>query len=156
MNFSAALIDKMRSEGIPEAAIETFAHFYLRQVQGVPATIAEAEIIPVDPGSVPNMSDLDRYAGSGRAALAKTAIIKLNGGLGTTMGLDGPKSLIRAKNDLSFLDITVRQVGHLNEALGTSMHLLLMNSFFTELATQEALHGMGNSYRRFCRLLFAA
>ncbi len=149
MNFSAALIDKMRSEGIPESAIETFAHFYLRLVQGAPATIAETDIIPVDPGSVPNMADLDRYAGSGRVALAKTAIIKLNGGLGTSMGLDGPKSLIRAKNDLSFLDITVRQVGRLNDSLGTSMHLLLMNSFFTELATKEALGGMGAAYRDF-------
>lgn len=37
-------------------------------------------------------------------------VVKLNGGLGTTMGCTLPKSAIEVRQDLSFLDMTVRQV----------------------------------------------
>jgi UTP--glucose-1-phosphate uridylyltransferase len=149
MNASAELIDKMRAASTPEAAIEAFVRMYRKRLDGEPSTIAEADIIPVAAGSVPNLSELDSYTEAGRAALAKTAIIKLNGGLGTTMGLNGPKSLIRAKDGFTFLDITVRQVGHMNESLGITVPLLLMNSFFTDRATQQALAEMGPTERDF-------
>jgi UTP--glucose-1-phosphate uridylyltransferase len=42
--------------------------------------------------------------------LDKLVILKLNGGLGTTLGCEGPKSAIEVRHDLSFLDLTVRQV----------------------------------------------
>lgn len=42
--------------------------------------------------------------------LDKLVVVKLNGGLGTTMGCTLPKSAIEVRQDLSFLDMTVRQV----------------------------------------------
>ena len=42
--------------------------------------------------------------------LKKLAVVKLNGGLGTSMGCKGPKSIIPIRNDLTFLDLTVQQV----------------------------------------------
>ena len=42
--------------------------------------------------------------------LDKLVICKLNGGLGSTMGCTGPKSAIEVRQDMSFLDLTVRQV----------------------------------------------
>ena len=42
--------------------------------------------------------------------LNKLVILKLNGGLGTTMGVEGPKSLISVRNDTTFLDLIVLQV----------------------------------------------
>ena len=42
--------------------------------------------------------------------LDKLVVVKLNGGLGTSMGCKGPKSVIPVRNDLTFLDLTVQQV----------------------------------------------
>ncbi|OQS00625.1 UTP-glucose-1-phosphate uridylyltransferase [Achlya hypogyna] len=63
--------------------------------------------------------------------LDKLVILKLNGGLGTTMGCQGPKSAIEVRQDLSFLDLTVRQVEYLNSLYGVDVPLVLMNSFNT-------------------------
>lgn len=37
-------------------------------------------------------------------------VVKLNGGLGTSMGCRGPKSVIQVRNELTFLDLTVQQI----------------------------------------------
>lgn len=63
--------------------------------------------------------------------LDKLAVLKLNGGLGTTMGCTGPKSVIEVRNGLTFLDLIVIQIEHLNAKYGCSVPLLLMNSFNT-------------------------
>lgn len=42
--------------------------------------------------------------------LEKLVVIKLNGGLGTSMGCRGPKSVIQVRDDLTFLDLTVQQI----------------------------------------------
>lgn len=42
--------------------------------------------------------------------LNKLVVVKLNGGLGTSMGCRGPKSVISVRNDLTFLDLTVQQI----------------------------------------------
>ena len=42
--------------------------------------------------------------------LDKLIVVKLNGGLGTTMGCQGPKSVISVRNDLTFLDLTIQQL----------------------------------------------
>ena len=42
--------------------------------------------------------------------LNKLVVVKLNGGLGTSMGCQGPKSVIPVRNDLTFLDLTVQQI----------------------------------------------
>ena len=47
---------------------------------------------------------------SAKALLDKLVVIKLNGGLGTSMGCVGPKSLIQVRNDATFLDLTVKQL----------------------------------------------
>lgn len=38
------------------------------------------------------------------------SVVKLNGGLGTTMGCDGPKSLIELRTGLTFLDFAIGHV----------------------------------------------
>ena len=45
-----------------------------------------------------------------KGLLDKLVVLKLNGGLGTSMGCQGPKSLISVRNDQTFLDLTVRQI----------------------------------------------
>lgn len=54
-------------------------------------------------------SRISKHSG-GEAYLPETVVLKLNGGLGTSMGLDKAKSLLPVKGDDSFLDLTAKQV----------------------------------------------
>ncbi|XP_073279480.1 UTP--glucose-1-phosphate uridylyltransferase-like [Primulina huaijiensis] len=63
--------------------------------------------------------------------LDKLVVLKLNGGLGTTMGCTGPKSVIEVRNGLTFLDLIVIQIETLNAMYGCNVPLVLMNSFNT-------------------------
>lgn len=72
-----------------------------------------------DPGDCP-----DNYS--------RLVIGKLNGGLGTSMGCAGPKSLIKVKGDKTFLDLIVEQIQELNAKWDSNIPLLLMNSFYTD------------------------
>ncbi|PNF34777.1 UTP--glucose-1-phosphate uridylyltransferase [Cryptotermes secundus] len=71
--------------------------------------------------------------------LDKLVVVKLNGGLGTSMGCHGPKSVIPVRSDLTFLDLTVQQIEHLNKTYKTSVPLVLMNSFNTDEDTQKII-----------------
>ncbi|XP_047433509.1 UTP--glucose-1-phosphate uridylyltransferase-like isoform X2 [Mugil cephalus] len=73
------------------------------------------------------------------ANLNKLAVVKLNGGLGTSMGCKGPKSLISVRNENTFLDLTVQQIEHLNKTFNADVPLVLMNSFNTDEDTKKIL-----------------
>ncbi|XP_074552306.1 UTP--glucose-1-phosphate uridylyltransferase-like [Halichoeres trimaculatus] len=73
------------------------------------------------------------------ASLNKLAVVKLNGGLGTSMGCKGPKSLISVRNENTFLDLTVQQIEHLNKTYNADVPLVLMNSFNTDEDTKKIL-----------------
>ncbi|KAF5299106.1 hypothetical protein FQR65_LT09464 [Abscondita terminalis] len=76
--------------------------------------------------------------------LAKLIVVKLNGGLGTSMGCHGPKSVISVRNNLTFLDLTVQQIEHLNKTYKTNVPLILMNSFNTDEDTEKVLRKYKN------------
>ena len=73
------------------------------------------------------------------ARSTRPSCIKLNGGLGTSMGMTGAKSLLEVKDGLTFLDIIARQVLELRERTGARLPLVLMNSFATRDDSLEAL-----------------
>jgi UTP--glucose-1-phosphate uridylyltransferase len=127
-------VDKLRAEGLPEIAVETFARYERRLRDGEQGVLHESEIEPL--GELPDFDDLPPSDGS---ALGEAVVLKLNGGLGTSMGMTGPKSLIEVKDGLTFLDVIVRQVLHLRERHGARIPLLLMNSFATRDDTLAAL-----------------
>ncbi|PSS36627.1 UTP--glucose-1-phosphate uridylyltransferase [Actinidia chinensis var. chinensis] len=77
--------------------------------------------------------------------LDKLVVLKLNGGLGTTMGCTGPKSVIEVRNGLTFLDLIVIQIESLNAKYGCNVPLLLMNSFNTHDDTQKIVEKYANS-----------
>ena len=130
----SAAVDKMRAEGLPETAIETFAHYEQQLRAGDQGLIRESEIEPLT--DLPDASELPEAEGP---ALDEVVVLKLNGGLGTSMGMTRPKSLIEVKHGHSFLDVIVRQVLHLRERHGARVPLLLMNSFATRDDTLAAL-----------------
>lgn len=72
-----------------------------------------------------------------REMLNKLVVVKLNGGLGTSMGCHGPKSVIPVRSDLTFLDLTVQQIESLNKTYNTTVPLVLMNSFNTDEDTEK-------------------
>ncbi|CAD7081970.1 unnamed protein product [Hermetia illucens] len=74
-----------------------------------------------------------------REMLDKLVVIKLNGGLGTSMGCHGPKSVIPVRSDLTFLDLTVQQIEHLNKTYDANVPLILMNSFNTDEDTEKII-----------------
>ena len=125
-------ITRMEAEGLPSIFIDTFAYYYEQLLTGQTGFIPEAEIRPVE--QIPDADEFpERLATIGKHALAKTAVIKLNGGLGTSMGLDKAKSLLPVKDGYTFLDIIAHQ------AQLTKVPLLLMNSFSTEADSLELL-----------------
>ena len=101
--------DKMAAAGAPDPVIDMFKICYQRIVEGESGLLPEADISPVKPDELPVAEDLSPRAATGRQSLDKTVMIKLNGGLGTSMGLTRPKSLIKVKQGYTFLDIILRQ-----------------------------------------------
>eukprot|EP00056_Hartaetosiga_gracilis_P001469 m.45072 g.45072 ORF g.45072 m.45072 type:complete len:510 (+) comp10653_c0_seq1:280-1809(+) len=67
------------------------------------------------------------------------AVLKLNGGLGTSMGCVGPKSVISVRNDSTFLDLCVKQIEEMNKEHGVDVPLILMNSFNTDDDTHKVI-----------------
>ncbi len=130
--------EKMRAAGISQTFIDNYHFYYNQLVQGATGYIDRSQALPVD--DLPHYEALDAaYRAAGEAALQRAIMLKLNGGLGTSMGMDGPKSLLPVKDDLTFLDIIVKQTLHLRAATGARVPLVLMNSFATRTQTLAAL-----------------
>ena len=107
---------KMRAAGLSDACIAAFRHNYAALVAGQTGQISESDIQPVT--RLPRYGDIDRSAAPDAALLAQTVVLKLNGGLGTSMGLESPKSLLPVKDGLTFLDLIAKQILHLRAKHG--------------------------------------
>jgi UTP--glucose-1-phosphate uridylyltransferase len=130
----SAATEKMGREGLPEIAIDTFAHYEELLRQGEQGTLPESELQPLD-----DVQSADELPEPDASVLERAVMLKLNGGLGTSMGMTRAKSLLDVKDGLTFLDIIARQVLHLRERHGAQIPLLLMNSFATRDDTLAAL-----------------
>ncbi len=123
---------KMRDADLPEIVIRTFRSYYDQLVSGETGLMPEADIEPVS--SLPDMADFTpELTAVGEKALPHALMIKLNGGLGTSMGLTKAKSLLTIKDGLTFLDIIAKQTER------SRMPLVLMNSYSTRDDTLAAL-----------------
>jgi UTP--glucose-1-phosphate uridylyltransferase len=128
---------RMREAGLPEVATLAFERALEFVSSGGETTIPESAISAVD--SLPALADLADFSEAGRAAASKTAVIKLNGGLGTSMGLSSAKSLLPVRPETSFLDLIARQTLWHREEWGVELPLVLMNSFRTRKDSLAAL-----------------
>ena len=120
--------EKMRAAGVDPVAIEVFAHYYRLVESGETGMVPESTIEPLDS---PSLADADVPDDLAREAIGRTAVIKLNGGLGTSMGMDRAKSLLEVRGGLTFLDIIVRQVLSLRKRYDAPLPLIFMDSFRT-------------------------
>lgn len=133
--------EKMRADGLHDSAVRAFEGNFRALERNETGLIAEGEIAPVL--ELPSAADLplpepEQLAG----LLRRSVVIKLNGGLGTGMGLEKAKSLLPVREGLSFLDLIARQILHLRASTGGKVpQFLLMNSFSTSGDTRALLAG---------------
>ena len=128
---------KMQRAGLDDLLIRSFEHHYAQLVAGATGYISETHARP--PEDIADRSAALGYHADGLDALNRLVVVKLNGGLGATMGLNGPRSLLVVKDGLRFLDIIVRHVLHLRQKMTARLPLIFMNSYSTQEATQQAL-----------------
>ena len=131
-----AFISKMEAEGLPPLVCDTFAYYYNQVVTGETGLIFDSDIIPVGSDEIEHLDNLEEYATAGKQALQHAIRIVLNGGLGTSMGLLGPKSLLEVKQGQSFLSLIMRQTQN------NAVQLAFMNSFNTHEDTLAALKAL--------------
>ncbi|MCW3001936.1 MAG: UTP--glucose-phosphate uridylyltransferase [Conexibacter sp.] len=132
-------LDRMRADGAAPPVLAGFAQRFSQLRDPDAGLLAGDTLEPVR--DVPALDDLDAPASETAVAavLDRVAVVKLNGGLGTSMGLRGPKSLVEVKPGRTFLDVIAAQVRALRARHGVRLPLVLLNSFSTREATLAAL-----------------
>ncbi|KAK8569258.1 hypothetical protein V6N12_007788 [Hibiscus sabdariffa] len=137
--FSMEKVDSLKSAvaSLPEISENEkngFINLVSRYLSGEAQHIEWSKIqTPTDEVVVPyeTLSPSPDDPAETKKLLDKLVVLKLNGGLGTTMGCTGPKSVIEVRNGLTFLDVIVIQIENLNSKYGCNVPLVLMNSFNT-------------------------
>jgi UDP-N-acetylglucosamine pyrophosphorylase len=123
----------MEIEGIASSAIAAFESTFNSLVSGNTGLIPETTISPA-----PDLVKAETFSGvPDTSLLAETVVLKLNGGLGTGMGLDKAKSLLKVKGNDTFLDLTAKQIMEMRKEFGMKVKFMLMNSFSTSADTLE-------------------
>ncbi len=130
-------VKQMKASQIPDSVIRTFSAYYEQLAKGETGMLSASEIRPPAPE---NLLDYESLVSRRKLGILKSiAVIKLNGGLGTSMGLSSAKSLLPVKGNMNFLDIITRQVLALRSSSGYDVQLLFMNSYNTEEDTLRYL-----------------
>jgi UTP--glucose-1-phosphate uridylyltransferase len=121
-------IEKMRAASVTDTAIAIFADYYAQLVAGTTGIVSEESIAPI--GDIARLEDI-ATSSDDVDAFAKTVMIRLNGGLGTSMGLSKAKSLLPVRDGLTFLDLIARQVLAARAQYAVRLPLLFLHSFNT-------------------------
>mmetsp|Transcript_64628 Transcript_64628/g.94655 ORF Transcript_64628/g.94655 Transcript_64628/m.94655 type:complete len:535 (-) Transcript_64628:67-1671(-) len=129
----------MEAEKLSDSAIRAFQQAYEQLVRGDDGMISEKIISPAS--DVPVMAEMKSAPVSDERAkqlLDQTVVLKLNGGLGTGMGLEKAKSLLQVKETDTFIDFIAQQIISFRKNKG-NVRSMFMNSFSTSADTKEAL-----------------
>lgn len=132
-------MQKLEGDELPNHVKKSFAWYFKKLYANETGVVREDDIQPVDSSALQTFDGLSKFAAHGASILGKCSIAKLNGGLGTSMGLQKAKSLLTVKRGLSFLDIIAKQVAHFRESRNVALPVLFMNSFSTDQDTLDAL-----------------
>lgn len=129
---------KMRAAGVAAPTINTFLHATHKVIAGERGMLPESVIDPMD--TLPRMAAIGDGGASAEELLRRLVVVKLNGGLGTGMGLERAKSLIPVRGGECFLDFIAKQILHLRGARQSpEPAFYLMDSFSTQKDTVEYL-----------------
>jgi len=122
-------VEIMKNEDLEDLVIQSFSNSYYKILEGATGTLSEEEIEPL---AKENLVDYNKLESIASSPLEKLAVIKLNGGLGTSMGLKKAKTLLKIKGEYNFLDVIAQQILHLRKVSGKEIPLILMHSFNTQ------------------------
>lgn len=145
-------VKKMKDDGVSKTFIHVFERFYKILEKDESSYIRESDITPVKKihklsksfQKVVQLLDNRINEDDNQNLVDKTMIIKLNGGLGTTMGLDRAKSLLEVKPNYTFLDIIMNNLLANRKEFRTYFPILFMNSFRTSQDTLKFLEKYGD------------
>jgi UTP--glucose-1-phosphate uridylyltransferase len=138
MSYVDTALAALTDRGAHPAEVEAFRRRLEQLAEPDSAVLPGDALEPV--ADLPSLDALEEPSdAAARDALDRLAVIKLNGGLGTSMGLDGPKSLLEIKPSTSFLDAVARQTLALRARHGARLPLLLMDSEGTREPSLAAL-----------------
>lgn len=123
--------------------LDDFYKLYKRFIKTRHKKIVWDKINPPN-GKLIDYEKLNKCGENNHTFLNKLAVLKLNGGLGTTMGMVGPKSSLKVKGDKNFIDLIIEQLEYMNSKYGCNVPLVLMNSFNTENKTKKLTKNYDN------------
>ncbi|KAI5150235.1 UTP--glucose-1-phosphate uridylyltransferase [Enteropsectra breve] len=128
-------LDAMKADHEDPEQLDNFYELYQRFLTTRRNKIDWEKIKPPQ-GKIVNYETL-KISEDDSKNISKLAVLKLNGGLGTTMGCVGPKSVIKVRDNMNFIDLIAKQIKHLNKKYSCEVPLVLMNSFNTDERTKK-------------------
>lgn len=136
-----ARTSNMAEKEMMEKNFEGFQRLFSKFINETGPSVHWDKIERLPKDAIKNYNDLPSISDKAQVKelLNQLVVIKLNGGLGTSMGCSGPKSVIPVRNDLTFLDLTVQQIEYLNKTYDADVPLVLMNSFNTDEETMKII-----------------
>ena len=121
-------VEIMQNADLNDLVIQSFSSYYYQILEGASGKLSEKDIYPPEKE---NIVDYSHISTEQYSPLEKLVVIKLNGGLGTSMGLKKAKTLLKVKGELNFLDIIAKQILNLRDKSEKNIPLLFMHSFNT-------------------------
>ncbi|MDP8203731.1 MAG: UTP--glucose-1-phosphate uridylyltransferase [Candidatus Tenebribacter mawsonii] len=140
-SYLSEFVEIMKNEGLEDLVIQSFSNSYYKILEGATGKLSETEIEPPAKENLINYNDLEAAKAP---PLEKLAVIKLNGGLGTSMGLKKAKTLLKIKGENNFLDVIAQQILHLRKESDKNIPLILMHSFNTQKDSLSYLEKYSN------------
>lgn len=137
-SYVTAALAKARADGATPPELAGLRHRLDQLADPAAGQLPGETLQPL--GDLPRLADLpEPDPARAREVLDRVAVVKVNGGLGTSMGLSGPKSLLEVKPGCTFLDILARQVLAVRQQHSARLPLLLMNSASTREPSLRSL-----------------
>ncbi|TGN19657.1 UTP--glucose-1-phosphate uridylyltransferase [Leptospira idonii] len=136
--------ETMEKEGLSKAFIEDFLEKVDSVRKGETGIVRWEEVGDLNPKEDEiDFSEIQQKYPADPQALSKLVVVKLNGGLGTSMGLEKAKSLIPMKDGKSFLAVMAAQIEYIRSRHQIEVPLLLMDSYNTQKDSAEELNKIG-------------
>ena len=135
---------KELSTKITKSDCENFKVIYKNYLKSKNKKINWSKVKRPDENLIAKYKDLENFKEEDKNIIDKVAILKLNGGLGTTLGCEGPKSMLVVKSEECFLDLVIKNLKKINKKFKSNIPLILMNSFNTEKKTAKFLRKYNN------------
>lgn len=128
-----AALKRMYADGLPHPVVKNYARLFEQVVKGDTGIITEDSLDPI--GTIDTLEDIqgdEIYRAIGLRSVGQLAVIRLNGGLGSSMGMPNAKSLLPIRGNLTFNDLMIEQLKDLSTRTGHQIPLIHMTSFRTD------------------------